>query len=133
MIRLLAFCAVFLLFSCTNALKEHKNSPADYPVIPKPLELTMEDGRFLIDNDLSIHGNASLSNEMAFLKDILKMNTGKSARLISDGTASNTSKNIYISLKSTMEGEESYSVVVGYDAIHIEGKTAQGVFHGIQT
>ena len=32
-----------------------------------------------------------------------------------------------------MEGDETYSVIVGYDAIHIQGKTAQGIFHGIQT
>ncbi|MBV1924946.1 MAG: beta-N-acetylhexosaminidase [Dokdonia sp.] len=133
MIRFFALCAILLLCSCTNALKEHKNSADDYPVIPKPLELTMESGRFLIDDDISIQGPDLLINEMTFLNDILKNNTGKSAQLLSDGTLIETSKNIFLSLSPTMEGDESYSLQVGYDAIHIEGKTAQGVFHGIQT
>lgn len=133
MIRFLAFCALFLLFSCSNALKEHQNSPTDYPIIPRPLELKMETGRFLIDDDLSIHGQKALSNEKAFLNDILTANTGTSAHVLLEGSASKTSKNIYLSLNPTMEGAEGYSLVVGYDAIHIEGKTAQGVFHGIQT
>ena len=128
-----ALCAVLFLFSCTNALKEHQNSPDDYAVIPKPLELTPENGRFLIDDNISIHGNESLSNEMVFLNEILLNNTGQSAAILSEGAPSKTSKNIFLGLKPEMDGDESYTVDVGFDAIHIEGKTAKGVFHGIQT
>jgi hexosaminidase len=128
-----ALCALLFLFSCTNALKEHQNSADDYSVIPKPMELTPANGRFLIDDDISIHGSQSLNNEMVFLNEILLNNTGQSAAILLDDPASKTSKNIYLNLNSSMKGDESYTLVVDFDAIKIEGKTAKGVFHGIQT
>ena len=112
-----ALCALLFLFSCTNALKEHQNSADDYAVIPKPMELTQANGRFLIDDNISIHGSQSLNNEMVFLNEILLNNTGQSAAILLDDAASKTSKNIYLNLNPAMKGDESYTLVVDFDAL----------------
>ncbi len=65
---------------------------------------------------------------MVFLNEILLNNTGQSAAILLDDAASKTSKNIYLNLNPAMKGDESYALVVDFDAIKIEGKTAKGVF-----
>lgn len=120
--------AVILLFSCTNPYKDHKNVASDYQIIPKPVSLEIQTGRFLVNADTKISGTANLKDEGAYLADLLSHMVNTKITF-----SQNTPGNIVLKLDDTIENEEAYTLTVAYDNIVISGKTAKGVFYGIQT
>ena len=52
-----------LMLSCTNKYKEMANSDLDYQVIPKPVLLETQTGKFLIDSKTKVSGEVSLVQE----------------------------------------------------------------------
>ncbi|WP_228122814.1 beta-N-acetylhexosaminidase [Oceanihabitans sp. IOP_32] len=117
-----------LAFSCTNNYKDIKNTPEDYQIIPKPLELNMLSGKFLVNENTKITGSSALKNEGEFLASLLNAATGKSV-----GFSSEAQGNIILKLDDTIENEEAYTLNVSFDTIKISGKNPKGVFYGIQT
>lgn len=120
--------AVILLFSCTNPYKDYKNVASDYQIIPKPVSLEIQTGRFLVNADTKISGTANLKNEGAYLADLLSHMANTEITFSQDAPG-----NIVLKLDDTIENEEAYTLTVAYDNIVISGKTVKGVFYGIQT
>lgn len=126
-ILLVLFIAI-IATSCTNPNKDIVNSEKDYQIIPKPVELKMMSGRFVVDSKTRITGDKSLENEGNFLAEML--NTVANSDVKYDA---NNNGNIVLQLDATIDNDEGYTLSVTYDKIIISGKTATGVFYGIQT
>jgi hexosaminidase len=117
-----------LLLSCTNKYKEMANTDLDYQVIPKPVKLEPQVGKFLIDSNTKVSAEASLLNEGELLAGMLASATGEQVAF-SEGS----NGNILLQIDDAIENPEGYAVEVSYDKITVTGKTSKGVFYGIQT
>ncbi|CAI8339773.1 MAG: Beta-hexosaminidase [Cryomorphaceae bacterium] len=122
--------ASILAVSCSSKYQETVNSDDDYQIIPKPKELNIAKGRFLINSKTKIICVKSLAQEAGYLSKIL--NTTLGVDLTIDSSA-NKNGNIKLELNHTIANREGYTLSVEYDAIIISGKTATGIFYGIQS
>lgn len=127
--------ALFFLFttSCSNELKEYQNITSDYQIIPKPLKLETSQGRFEIKKNTRILGDTTLFNEMDYLSDMLHIASGYTIETSNDNKEFLTNNNITLTLDSSLSHKESYSLSVTYDKVVISGKSATGIFYGIQS
>jgi hexosaminidase len=123
---IIAVGAVFIM-ACTGKYDNVQNTPEDYQVIPKPAELTMQVGKFVIDGSTSISAAEGLKQEAAFLAESIQQLTQVSPS-VTDQKAS-----ITLALNNQIENEEGYTLEVTPDQINISGKNAKGVFYGIQS
>jgi hexosaminidase len=124
----LLLLVTILFFGCNNPYKDYKNSVSDYHIIPKPVSLETSNGRFLIDSKTKVSAASNLENEGAYLANMLS-HISKSTISFEAGS----SGNIKLKLDEAIATEEGYSVSVSFDNIVISGKTAKGIFYGIQT
>ena len=122
--------ASILAVSCSSKYQETVNSDDDYQIIPKPKELNIAKGRFLLNSKTKIICVKSLAQEAGYLSKIL--NTTLGVDLAIDSSA-NKNGNIKLELNHTIANREGYTLSVEYDAIIISGKTATGIFYGIQS
>ena len=114
-----------LVLSCSNKYQKVLNSDDDYPIIPKPKELTIKKGRFLLNSNTAIISPKNLAQETEYLSNMFSSISGISLAINSSATKSG---NIKLELDSTIENIEGYTLSVKYDAIVISGKTSIGVF-----
>lgn len=126
-ITLLAMICL-LAVSCSNKYKDITNSEQDYQIIPKPVSLETSKGKFLVDANTKIVGAAELENEGIYLAEMLRHVAN-----VNTTFKAGASGNIVLKLDDSIENDEGYTVGVAYDGIVISGKTAKGVFYGIQT
>lgn len=117
-----------LLSSCAVKYEDIKNNVEDYKIIPKPLSLEIFDGKFLVDSRTKVVASSELENEGVYLSEMLSKS--KNATVPFETGASG---NVELKLDNSIENDEGYVVSVRYNKIIISGKTAQGVFYGIQT
>lgn len=127
--------SLFLLFclftiSCTNPYQDVVNTKDAYQIIPKPLHLTMGNGRFPVTSDTRIIYDDHLKQEATFLAAIL---TGASGHEISLDPTATPADNIVLLLDETIDNSEGYTLSVKYNAVIITAKTASGIFYGIQS
>ena len=120
-----------LAFSCSNKYKDVKNTEADYQIIPKPNKLSIENGRFLVSANTKIIYTFSLSNEAAYLSEMLSTVSGINITL--DSSSKDAAGNIKLILDEQIDNAEGYRLSVKYDQVVIAGKTSAGVFYGIQS
>ena len=123
---LLLIC--MLSFSCTNPYKGHQNSVSDYSIIPKPASLEIAKGKFLITSKTKISATSDLENEGLYLSSIL---SAVAKMDVPFNIASNG--NIELRIDDTIKDEEGYLLSVTNNKVLISGKTAKGVFYGIQS
>ncbi|RYC50678.1 beta-N-acetylhexosaminidase [Flagellimonas olearia] len=123
---IIAVGAIFIM-ACTGKYDNVQNTAEDYQVIPKPAELTMQVGKFVIDGGTSISAAEGLKEEATFLAESIQQLTQVSPS-ITDQKA-----NIALALNDQIENEEGYTLDVTPDQINISGKNAKGVFYGIQS
>lgn len=118
----------FLLLACNNPNKYVLNADTDYQIIPQPVSLEMQSGRFLVNSSTNVSAASELENEGKYLANMLSHLAQTTIDFEADASGS-----IQLILDDTIENEEGYKVSVAYDKIIISGKTAKGVFYGIQT
>ena len=126
---LLVLFSTILFLSCSNPYKDHQNEASDYQIIPKPVSLEMSNGQFLVNSKTKVSATSNLENEGNYLAELLSHLSNKA---IAFETGSSTG-NIQLKIDDTIENEEGYTLSVSYNNIAISGKTAKGVFYGIQT
>ncbi|MGV8815167.1 MAG: beta-N-acetylhexosaminidase [Gelidibacter sp.] len=124
----LALVVSFLFLACNNPNKYHLNATSDYQIIPQPVSLEMQSGRFLVNSNTKVSAASDLENEGEYLADMLS-HLSKSTV----GFKEDSSGNIQLKIDDAIENEEGYDISVTYDKIVISGKTSKGVFYGIQT
>lgn len=125
---LLTLACILTLASCDNKMKNYVNSDQDYAIIPRPIDLQVKNGRFIIDQNTKVTGDKNLEAEGHYLAEILSLSTGKEI-VFSDKTKGN----INLIIDSSLESDEAYTLYVDYNEVKISGKTAKGVFYGIQS
>lgn len=122
----------FLFISCSgNKDYDTVNIEADYQIIPKPQQFKISKGRFLIDNKTKIAYENGLEAEGDFLSEFIGVTTGYQLSLVSN--PEETEGNIKLIIDDSIEHEEGYRLDIQTDSIVIAGRTAKGVFYGIQT
>ena len=124
----LALVVSFLFLACNNPNKYHLNATSDYQIIPQPVSLEMQSGRFSVNSSTKVSAASDLENEGEYLADMFSHITNSTIKF-----ETGSSGNIELKLDDTIENDEGYEVSVSYDKIVISGKTSKGVFYGIQT
>lgn len=115
--------------SCQNKYQNIENNSEDYAIIPKPLVMEPQKGRFLINDKTAITGDDNLKNEGDFLAELLSLALPQEVQF----SSANSKANIHLKTDPSIENEEGYELHVSYDKIEIIGKNGKGVFYGIQT
>ncbi len=110
-------------------MKDYVNSDQDYTIIPKPIDIQVKNGRFIIDQNTKVTADKDLEVEAQYLAEILSLSTGKEIQF----TDKNTKGNINLIIDSSLESDEAYILSVDYNKVKISGKTAKGIFYGIQS
>ncbi|GAA4295174.1 beta-N-acetylhexosaminidase [Aestuariibaculum suncheonense] len=128
-IKLFTIVLSVLICSCANKYAEIINAESDYQIIPKPVSQKILKGRFLVDGDAKITCDESLENEADYLSEILGLAIGKKVPI----DFKEKEGNIILKLDDQISNEEGYELTVSYRDIVISGKSATGVFYGIQT
>ncbi len=131
MVKNIFFVATcILLTSCSDKYQEIVNSKDEYQIIPIPENLTIAKGRFLVNEDTKIVYDTSLVQEAEYLSDLFATVLDID---LSIGSLDTENGNILLELDPTIDHKEGYTLSVAHDAILISGKTAAGVFYGIQS
>ncbi|WP_373830753.1 beta-N-acetylhexosaminidase [Bacteroides heparinolyticus] len=128
---ILAIALAFALVSCAekNPYAETQNVASDYKVVPFPMKMETQKGRFLLNDKTRIYADASLVKEAEFLKEYVQLQTGV-AISVAEGKASS---GIVLAIDPNIAEEEGYKIDGNATMITITGKNPQGVFYGIQT
>ena len=130
---LITLMIVFLFSSCGK-----KHVTASYDIVPLPQEVIEQKGSpFLLTEQTTIlypEGDVLLMQNAKFLAYYIEQSTGKKLEQQAFVPGSELSKQaIVLGLDSTVNEEEGYVLKVNANAITINGKTANGVFYGVQT
>ena len=118
------------IISCTSKYKDTINTDHDYMIIPKPVLLEKSNGRFLIDSNTQIFAQDGLDNESHYLLDLLAKPLGFRLKTSTEDKANG---NIILKLSDQISEKEGYELTITHKNITITGKTATGVFYGIQS
>lgn len=131
---------------CIICTSQAADKQASYnKVVPLPREILLSEGRgFMIDGNCSIafpDNMIDMQRNAGFLKDYVERATGismalkpymanktkKAARIKGDGHT------LWLTINAEIVNDEGYRLTVNDRLVRIEGRTAQGVFYGIQT
>lgn len=131
---------------CIICTSQAADKQASYnKVVPLPREILLSKGRgFMIDGNCSIafpDNMIDMQRNAGFLKDYVEKATGismalkpymanktkKAARIKGDGHT------LWLTINAEITNDEGYRLTVNDRLVRIEGRTAQGVFYGIQT
>ena len=108
---------------------------ADYRVVPLPENIKILGNKpFLLNASTNIvyaNGDSLLQRNATFLAEYVKKSVGLS--LVVKSHSSNSEGNIFLRIDKKIIGDEAYKIEVNQHNIIISGKTANGVFYGIQT
>lgn len=128
MIKFLILTALSLCFTVQLMAQ---NTTKTLSLVPKPNQLEVLPGSFLLDGDVQIvWANNNLENETEYLKTALSEATGFPF-LVSKSVSANTT--IVLDIDSRIEGDEAYKIRSSPKQYEIVAKTPAGVFFGIQT
>lgn len=105
---------------------------ADYYVVPKPASVELSGGKdFLLKGNTKIVRGDSVSlKDAEFLRQFICQSTGIDCRIVGEAHANAVFLDIDPSISDC---HDAYEIVVNKTEIHITGKSADGLFHGIQT
>jgi len=127
-IKILLIFAMAFLFSCNTGLNEE-----EIVILPKPLIMEQARGVFRLDNPVCIHvaDNELLKETASLFAEMIATSTGFELSIDND---LNTSRGIFLELNDEgVHGDESYSLEVSRNKIHISSPSPAGIFYGIQT
>lgn len=130
--HILCFLLATASISCWAETKK-----ANYQVIPLPQEVVLTKGSpYIMDSQTRVlypKGDKMLQSNAIFLSDYLKEITGKT---LITGAAKNENadrKAILLKIDRNIANAEGYEIQVNENNVIIAGKSANGVFYGIQT
>lgn len=99
-------------------------------IIPKPIQLTQEQGTFILRPQTLITYETGLRPQASYLQEVLGGSTGWDLKLV-EGNAQEGS--IHLAFAPSKKQAESYGLEVGPEGVRISGADTGGVFYGIQT
>lgn len=128
--NLFVLIGLVCLCSCSNKYQDISNESTGYQIIPQPEELSIRQGRFLLNSTTKIIAQESLHNEASYLSGLLNGMQDLDVNIV---TEAGEKGNIKLELDALIENDEGYALSVSFERIIISGKTAQGIFYGIQS
>lgn len=120
----LTLLGVFFLFILQTTFTFAQN----IPIIPKPQSVILQEGKFLLDKEISLVASAELTDISDYLNDRMEDRVG--FRLKPNSTSTNR---FTIDLNENFENEEAYKLVIDDQGINLSAKSAKGLFYGIQS
>lgn len=128
--KLIYVVVTFALLSCNNPNKDVVNSTEKYNVIPKPVEMTTENGRFVVSSKTKIVAGEQLQKEAEFLASYIKSISGIELSITSEKVEKNA---IHFEILDAVKKDEEYRLSVDYQNVKLVAKNGKGIFYGIQT
>ena len=142
MMKKLFFFPVFLLLASLllpRCAGDQGQKVADnvYPVVPRPVKLEPQEGRFLFTPDTRIvcyPDNAELKQIGTFFSDLLKQPAGFSMAVMNAGSDGSDPNTLFLALDTTLTlNDEGYLLDITTRAIEVKAKSSRGIFYAIQT
>ena len=125
--------ALLMLVACVSAMGQ-KVERASYDVVPLPDKMFMTRRLpFMLSQETKIayKGDENMMRNANFLSQYIKELTGMKLEVVkAEKKQRNT---ILLKLSKDVKEEEGYGITIHDAGVTIEGKTAAGVFYGIQT
>ena len=131
----LPFAVLTLILTITGCSKKEVNMPEKYSVIPKPAELVMARGSFVIDakTELTV---SPLNDQTVLPADFLAGMLRKSASVpmqVKEDAGEGRNRIIMIIDTTASEKSEGYTLSVTNRNIVLKSPSAAGLFRGVQT
>ena len=131
----LPFAVLTLILTITGCSKKEVNMPERYSVIPKPAELVMARGSFVIDakTELTV---SPLNDQTVLPADFLAGMLRKSASVpmqVKEDAGEGRNRIIMIIDTTASEKSEGYTLSVTHRNIVLKSPSAAGLFRGVQT
>ncbi|WP_207154746.1 beta-N-acetylhexosaminidase [Prevotella herbatica] len=127
------FCAMIVSICVSSAYAD--DVKADYRVVPLPENIKILGNKpFILDASANIvyaNGDSLLQRNATFLAEYVKKSVGLS--LVVKSHSANSDRNIFLRIDRKIIGDEAYKIEINQHNIIVSGKTANGVFYGIQT
>ena len=132
--RIISFFCVMIVSMCVSSVYAD-NAEADYHVVPLPENIKISGGKpFILNASSAIvyaHGDSLLKRNAIFLAEYVKKSVGLS--LVVQSHSLKSDGNIFLRIDKKINGDEAYKIEIDKHNIIVSGKTANGVFYGIQT
>jgi hexosaminidase len=124
-------CLIFLMYSCTSDMHD----ASVYSIIPAPASMENQNGRFILNQSVSIFCDDELKATADYLARKLEEYFGIKSRLIISKDQSSAKKGINLQRDTLLNdlGTEGYRMVVSARNIKVSAKSQAGVFYGIQS
>jgi hexosaminidase len=118
-------------------MKSQQNQLTGYDVpslIPQPVEIKINSGYFVFNDDTLIHTDLELEMISLYLKELVTPPTGFDTQ-IEVGESQPSQKNVIdLALNEDLDlGNEGYQLITTQDEVRISAPNATGLFYGIQT
>ena len=130
------FIVSVVLAGCNNSGKPAVTENV-YPVIPKPVKLEPQRGRFLFTSDTRITyypDNGELQNIGEFFSGMLARPAGFTLPVMVAEKDASVPNTLFLSLDTTLSmNDEGYLLDITTRAIEVKARTPRGIFYGIQT
>lgn len=131
----LPLAALMLIITVTGCTKKEANMPERYSVIPKPAELIMARGNFIIDRKTELVVsplNDETNLAAGFLAEMLR----KSASVpmpVKEGSGEGRGMILMVIDTAASDNSEGYTLSVTPKNIVLKSPSAAGLFRGVQT
>ena len=129
------FCLLLALLVTVTAIGQ--TGRADYRVVPLPDRIDgIKSADFVLNSDCLINyptGNRDMEGNATMLSEYIEDMTGMHLSIRPTLIAKDRTGNISLLIDPNVAGEEAYRLNVTARGVEIVGKTAAGVFQGIQT
>lgn len=128
----IAACTVLVWAASCSGEKVDKPYNKGINVTPTPLELTQKEGTFVLKNHtVFVSNDESTDKVAAYFTAKVKQSTGYDLKVSKNAPPTNQIK---LDLITDLPiNDEGYLLDITSDNIHIQAKTPQGIFYGLQT
>lgn len=128
---ILVVFATFLATAC-SVKNETKIYNQGINVVPKPMELTKNEGEFKLSEQTKVvTGNhPELKKVAEFFVQKIKLSTGFDLKIVDQLPTNNF---IQLAINSEIKQAEAYTLNANKSGVKIEGQTAKAAFYGMQT
>ncbi len=130
-----ALAALALILTAAGCSRKEENMPERYSLIPKPAELVMARGSFIIDNrtELKVSPlNHQTKSVAEFLAGIIR-NSASVPLPVSEGSKDSGNSIVLVIDTAVSENSGGYILSVTGRSIFLKSPSAEGLFRGIQT
>ena len=131
----LTMAALMVIMTVTGCSKKEVNMPEKYSIIPKPAEMVMAKGSFIIDGktELTVSPLSDGTNLAAgFLSEMLRKSASVPLPVV-EGSGEGRNRIVMVIDTTASDNTEGYTLWVTPKNIVLKSPSAAGLFRGVQT